>query len=321
MSCTVSQEVRGDLDVLIVANDTLELAFLPQIGGRLISLQMLGAELLWHNPALLADDFTPRRPYASWPPTDGTMGSWANVGGSKTWPAPQGWSGPHEWPGPPDEVLDAGTYTVQADLDPDGSARVTLISADDPRTGIRIERRFVLPANGPDFTQTSTFVNHSHQRVNWSVWEITQVDTTPRPGATGTGRFLVDVDGNDTPVILFEVLGAAKHTLRPGVVEIPVQETVGKLGFTQATGRLTYIRTDGLQLTQTITREPGQLYPDGGCPVELWLQYPVAEPIESLGGLRPDAHLAEMEVLSPLYGIEPGDRAELMVEWRVEHSG
>ena len=58
-------------------------------------------------------------------------------------------------------------------------------------------------------------------------------------------------------------------------------------------------------------------WPDGGAKVEVWLQRPTAEPIASLEGLHPSAHLVELEVLGPLETLQPGDASTLEIEWRV----
>lgn len=319
-ACTVARVTLGDLDVLTVDNGELTLAFLPQVGGRLISLRLHGDEILWRNPAYLADDLSPLVPHAQWPRPDGTMGSWANVGGNKTWPAPQGWTGPETWPGPPDEVLDSGAFRIRADVDERGAARVALTSAPDRRTGVSITRAFSIPASGTSFTQVSTFVNHTAIPVRWSVWEVTQIDTTPRFGSADAGTFRVDAMSLDEPLRLLDVVGAGRFNVRPGAIEVPTQATVGKLGFPGASGRVTWLRGDGLRLEQSSARNPAAVYPDGGCPVELWLQYPLAEPLDRFGGLHPNAHLVEMELLSPLVEIPPGGRHSLDVAWRLDRA-
>lgn len=304
-------EVLDDLEVVVVDNGELALSFLPQVGGRLISLRLGDDELLWRNPAFLGPTLAPVTPHASWAAPDGSMGSWANVGGSKTWPAPQGWSGPHEWPGPPDAVLDFGPYAVSVATSPDGGTEVRLTSADDPRTGLRVTRAFFVPPAGTAFSQVSTFTHCGDRPARWSVWEVAQVDT-----ALG-GRFVVDVASTADPLRLLDVVGVASWTSRGQTTEVPVQDVVGKLGFPGATGRVRYARGDGVLLELTTERVPGQPYPDGGCPVELWLQFPIDSPLEALSGLHPRADLVEMELLSPLVDLVPGDTTWLPITWRV----
>ena len=316
--CRLARFTLGDMDVVTAGNDELQIAFLPQVGGRLISLRLNGDEVLWRNPAYLSDDLSPVVARGTWPCPDGTMASWANVGGNKTWPAPQGWSGAHEWPGPPDEILDAGPYAVEATVDEGGAAHVTLTSAPDPGTGLRISRAFTLPASGATLSQVSTFINDSPAPVRWSVWEVTQIDTRPRQNSTDAGTFRVEVTRPASPLCLLGLVGTAYSRSAPGYVEVPVQETVGKMGFPNATGRVTWLRGDGLRLEQTTVRDGEAVYPDEGCAVELWLQYPLPEPLASLGGLHPDAHLVEMELLSPFFEIPQGGRSSLEVQWRLD---
>jgi hypothetical protein len=303
-----------DLDVVRLDNGELSLAFLPQVGGRLISLAVGGAELLWRNPAYLDGRLHPRTPRADWPRPDGSMGSWVNLGGSKTWPAPQGWSGPGEWPGPPDDVLDSGTYRARLSVDAAGAAGLTLTSAVDRRTGLQTTRRFTLPAAGTAFFQTSSFANRSTRPVTWSIWEVAQVDTGPLDDAP-SGRIEVDTVDDGEPVRLIEAAGRLQYTMRSAAVDVPIQSTVGKLGFPTASGTLRWLRADGARLTMSTRRRPGATYPDGGCPAEIWLQYPIPAPLADFGGLHPDADLAELELLSPLEVIPPGGTSSLDIHW------
>lgn len=305
----VDSSSREDLEVVRVTNELLALTFLPQVGGRLISLQVAGAELLWRNPAWLRGDLSPVRPHRDWPATDGTMGSWVNVGGSKTWPAPQGWDGPGQWPGPPDPVLDAGPYAVEVAEGPIGTV-ISLTSADDPRTGLRVRREFTLPGADSWFSHVSTLTNTSTKGVRWSAWEVTQVATELG------GEIVVDVGADTDPLELLVAEGAPRSRTGHGGSRVPVQDVVAKLGFPHATGRVAWRRSDGACLVQEVRREPGADYPDGGCPVELWLQHPLPEPLEQFAGLHPDAHLVELETLSPLTDLRPGESVRHEVTWR-----
>jgi hypothetical protein len=308
--CRLRWAGAPDLPVLIVSSPDLRLAFLPAVGGRLISLRAAGMELLWRNPAYLDAALHPVRPYPSWPRPDATMASWANVGGSKTWPAPQGWSGPGEWPGPPDAVLDAGPYRVHSEVDSAGTASVRLVSGVDPRTGLQVTRGFSVPPAGVDFGQRITFRNRGPRPVRWAIWEVAQVDTGPG----GRGLFRVEQAAAERPVHLVSAVGTPRYELHAGAVDVPVQDVVGKLGFPAATGTVTWIR-DGRPLLRLRTTRHRGPYPDGGCPVELWLQFPRPHPLPQLDGLHPTAHLVEMEVLGPLAELPPGGQTSLDVHW------
>jgi hypothetical protein len=50
--CSLACFTLDDLDVVTAGNDELQLAFLPQAGGRLISLRLNGDEVLWRKPGV-----------------------------------------------------------------------------------------------------------------------------------------------------------------------------------------------------------------------------------------------------------------------------
>ena len=297
------------LPVHVVDNGDVRLAFLPTVGGRLISVRCGGAELLWRNPEYLDDALATVRPRATWPPLDGGMGSWPNLGGSKTWPAPQGWSGPGEWPGPPDGVLDSGEWAVEAAHAPGGALVVRLTSPDDPRTGLRVTRAFTVPARGRSFAQRTTFTNVCDRPVRWAVWEVAQVDT-----ASG-GELWVDVAGTAEPVDLVDAFGrVGVGPVDGGRRRVTIEDVVGKVGFTDATGALSFRRPDGAGLDWRLD-VPDGVYPDGGCQVEIWMQYPTPKPLEGPGSLHPTARLLELEALTPLTDLAPGASVRQQIEW------
>nr|WP_297425249.1 hypothetical protein [uncultured Actinotalea sp.] len=321
----------GDLSTLRLDNGELSLVLLPGVGGRLMSLRArrrgqpagTGVEMLWRNPDYLDEDVRPVRPRSTWAPLDGGMGSWANLGGAKTWPAPQGWSGPDEWPGPPDAVLDAGRWSARVEEVGDTVA-VTLTSPDDPRTGLRVERSFWLPAAGTRLHQRTSFTNVSDRPVRWAPWEVCQVDTAAGAGEPlERARVEVDVvpDGPGRAADPVEMVRLVGRVQAQGPVEgtwlLPVEDVVGKLGFTDAAGRLAYVRPDGAALELSFTPVVGAPYPDGGARAELWFQCPLPEPLEGPGSLHPTAYLVELEVLSPLVDIAPGASVAQELVWDV----
>lgn len=302
-----------DLPLRAVANDRLRLVFLPTAGGRLISLCVDGRELLWHNPALLDDELRAVVPRSSWPVVDGTFASWANVGGSKSWPAPQGWDGPDQWQGPPDAVLDSGEYAWRESPTADG-LRVVLTSADDPHTGLRIERRFDVPHSGTEFVETLVLTNSSGRAVRWAPWEVCQVDIGAGVRAPDAA-VVVAVEGRIEPIDLGDHHGTLTTRRVDRQVEIPVQDAIGKRGFADATGSIAWRGPDGESLELRFEPVPLADYPDHGSRAEVWMQAPSPDPLPSLSGLRVDARLAELEVLGPLITLEPGASTELGIRW------
>ncbi len=305
-----------ELQIVLIDNGDVELALLPELGGRLVSLRCGGTELLWRNPEYLDAGLHTVRPRSTWRAVDGTMGSWANVGGSKTWPAPQGWSGPDEWPGPPDPVLDSGVWTMTHRWsDATDELVVRLVSPDDPATGLRITRELAVPHSGATIRQRNTFTNASSRTVRWSIWEVCQVDTSTFVGGGG-GGIEVAVAGTANPVSMVAAEGwVPVGPAVGGVRTVQVADVVAKVGFLDAAGIVRLRRPDGAGLQMAFPVHDAAAYPDGGCRVELWMQYPTAEAITSLGGLHPSARLVEIEALSPWYELVPGASRSLNITW------
>jgi hypothetical protein len=306
-----------------VAVETGELtaSFLPGVGGRLISLVAGGREFLWRNPEYLDDRLRLLRPRESWPTVSEQMSSWANLGGSKTWPAPQGWSGAHEWPGPPDPVLDGGVWSGEVTTAESGVV-VLMTSPPDERSGLRARREFRFGDDPLGFTERVTFTACTSRTVRWAIWEVAQIDTGA-PVDGGVFAIGVDgpVDGAGEPRNLLPAMpplaSVSSSASSPGSVTVPVQSRVGKAGFPSATGEFTFRAADGGALTLRWPIDPAAEYPDHGSRAELWMQHPVPEPIALLGGLWPDAHLAELEVLSPTHTLAPGASASLDIHWHI----
>lgn len=303
------------LPVHRIANPDLRLAFLPTVGGRLISLEVGGVELLWRNPAYLDAGLGTVLPRSAWAPLDGSMGSWPNLGGSKTWPAPQGWSGPDQWPGPPDPVLDSGEYTLTERTEADGTTVVVLESADDPRTGLRITREVWLPPTGTTFRQVVRLRAVADRPVSWAAWEVCQLDTevfAASVAADPEAGVWVGVAGAAEPAHQVALAGrAAVGPVVGGRRRVEVSDVVAKVGFPDADGTLELRRPDGAGVAWRYAVGPG-CYPDG-CRAEIWLQYPTAGPVGA--GLHPVARLVELEALSPLVDLAPGEQVELGIEW------
>jgi len=309
----------AELPLLLVDAGPLRAAFAPTRGGRLLSLAVEGEELLWQNPELLDADLIPRQPLPTWPQGDGGMGTWANVGGSKTWPAPQGWDGPDMWAGPPDPVLDSGAWTsdvwTSEISERDRTIHVRMVSSEDRRSGLRITREFVFTEGDLDFSESITLLNIAERTIRWSPWEVCQVRTSPGGLITFEGASLLQM----RDLGLYE--GSATNA--PGAEGVAYEAGLGvsKHGCFGGNGAIRYRRPSGTTLTLSLLPVDGAEYPDGGCRAEVWLQRPTAKPIDALAGLHPNAHLAELEVLGPLVTLEPGESNTVTVDWSVSRDG
>ncbi|MFF3494696.1 DUF4380 domain-containing protein [Streptomyces sp. NPDC002795] len=304
-----SRRVSGHT-VVDLSNDRLALVLAPELGGRILSLTLDGREFLYRSAALLDEECGARDPSLVGP-HDGEMANWRNWGGDKTWPAPQGWSGPDEWAGPPDPVLDSGPYTPHIEADPDGQwAVVTLTSADDPRTGLRLGREIRLGAGRTDFELRLTGVNTSDRPVRWALWNVTQLPGHPAR-EEGDGVW-VGLDGSG-PAATHLVAGTGNPGVEqfgPHLAHVPAQDVVGKAGFPAASGWIAHVGPAGTW-AHRFPVTPGAGYPDEGARAEVWLEYPLDEPLAHLGGLRPTQRIVECEVLGPYVEVAPGETMHL----------
>lgn len=290
---------------------------MPDIGGRIISFRALGREWLWRNPQLISDQYELlASPTGARSAT--TLGEWWNWGGDKSWPAPQGWSTNQEWAGPPDPILDSGPYTVVSS----DQVSCRTMSNPDPRTGLQIERLITMQPEIPGLSLTTTMTNTSPETRSWACWTVTQVKAENRPG-NRVARVVIEQHNQPKPhVVMFEAVGKPRvHFDESGALEFPIQDFVGKLGFPSASGLIRYINADGGFFQQNFAVQEGAEYTDGGSRAQVWMQFPTKEPIESLQGLTLDARLVELECLSPLTSMQPGESVSLTVDWLVGQEG
>lgn len=310
---TIRRHDSGAHELVVLDNGVLRLTVAPELGGRVLSVRHRDREYLYRNPRLLGEDLQPVEGVVLGP-VAGPMSVWNNVGGDKTWPAPQGWDGPDQWAGPPDPVLDSGAYTTEVVSDPDGSAVLTLTSGDDPRSGLRLRRSITLSPDTAGYRLDLEAVNVSDTIRRWALWNVTQIDGTPTGdgaggvyvGVRGKGPHTVPlVAGNGRPRVL-------EHT--PSALRVPPQDVVGKVGFPTATGWLADVGAAGT-LTQRFDVYEGAHYPDSGSRAEVWLEAPVERPLEHLGGLCPVDRVTEVEALGPLTELSPGQSTTLGVEF------
>lgn len=133
----VMRTVDGDY-TLVSGNACLKVD--PRAGARVISLSLGGFEFLT-GPEIMKGSY-----------------------GSTFWPSPQS-----RWTWPPPEVLDSQPYTATA-----GGDTVRLVSGEDPRTGLRVEKEF-FPGKGGRFCLSYTMTNITDSVMNQAPWEITRV--------------------------------------------------------------------------------------------------------------------------------------------------
>ena len=93
LELSVDVDVQHGEAAVWLDNGLVRVGCAPALGGRTLSLSAGGRELLYRNEALVGPDLHRAVADDELAPLDGTMVTWRNFGGDKTWPAPQGWDG------------------------------------------------------------------------------------------------------------------------------------------------------------------------------------------------------------------------------------
>ena len=135
-------------------NDLIRLVAVPDIGGRIMALDLGPYPYIFVDPDLAGKLYSPQENQG-----DGTLAAWKNYGGDKTWPVPQGWENDEHWHGPPDPVLDTGRYVLDALRGTEEKAHVRMISPPDEKTGVQITRQFSIQRGSSRVVAELSFSN------------------------------------------------------------------------------------------------------------------------------------------------------------------
>jgi hypothetical protein len=293
--------------VRTIQNRWLTLHIAPQLGGRIMQVEMDRYEYLFNNPLLAGSEPDHTRL--------GENGSWLNFGGEKVWPALQGWNSPDEWPGPPDPVIDSGIYTVSEDRIPHVQNSLTLISPTDSYTGLQICRKITLPVYSAGVTITVTFCNRGNVPKKWSVWPVCQMAV---PGEEWENNLQVVCPVN--PESKYNAGYKVMHGLvnnpqftcdNSGDLLVDYKYLVGKVGLDANSNWVaTLNKKNGKVFVLMFCFEEGKLYPEGTS-VQIWTQgkgliFSRNKIVEYKDDKLQNPPYIEMELLSPLYEIPPG---------------
>lgn len=306
-------------------NGIVELHVVPEIGGRIIQYHVGGKEFLWVNPELAG-----RAPTASGlGPDDG----WLNYGGDKLWPAPQGWDGPEQWPGPPDAVLDGQPHSFEALPSRSGEAALRLTSRPDPRSGIQFTRVIRVFEKSTRVQVEVTMKNIDTRARRWGIWTVTQLNAAAADGRQPNRqlRSWCPVQPRSAFPDGYQVLFGAKDNpsfhvdRRRGVVQADYQYRVGKIAVDSAAGWVATVDGQkGAAFVQRFTYDP-RPHPDNAT-VEFWHNgagtfHAYHRDIESPNDPALTPFLVESELLSPFFGLQPGESASWSYEWQAANVG
>lgn len=323
--CAVRDVTYNGWQCVELTNGRIDVVVAPQLGGRIVQLRFDGCEYLWVNRDLAGKVL--EIPAGGEAEGAGGLGGWANYGGDKLWPAPQGWNGPEEWPGPPDPFAkggctDRGAFALEVLANDSAEAAVRLTGPKDLYAGIRFSREIRLRPRTTSVELVACMENIAGRPVRWGIWQNTQHDARDetRAGAAFHRNLRAWA-----PVY--------RHTRYPkgyrvmfGPEDSPQFSTIAspggrlfRLEYRRQAGKAALdVAAEWLAVTQDATGhlyahtfpvQPGADYPDGAS-VEFWTSGPGTIRLGDTTVAMDDREpwLVESEVLSPYVRLAPGEK-------------
>lgn len=308
-------------NVLQMSNGLITLYVAPEIGGRAIQLQLGDEEYFFINESL-AGKVLPES-------ENNLKAGWANYGGDKVWPGPEGWMSDEEWPSVPYYILDGSKWDSEVVSNEPGEVAVRVTSPKDPRTGIQLIRTYHVYAGTTRIKVDQKMRNISRRQVRWGLWHLVQhdaADASDRSKPNPELYMYVPLNPHSIyPEGYYKIFGDANHpsyTLVDNgrMLRIHYLYRVGKIGADSDAGW--YAVVNGLKdicLIENFQSFPGKEYPDGSS-VESWNDGPGTISRGPFDQVLPDdpkktPYFFESEVLSPYATLEPGDEYSFPIYW------
>ncbi len=254
----IRQTKHSGRSVLEMSNDHVRVYVAPELGGRILQIEIENSTLLFENENL--------KGMANVQGTSRWNGNWQNFGGEKLWVAPQGWTSDDEWPGPPDPVIDGGSYKVSADNDV-----IELTSSVEPHIGVQVGRSIHLHEKSSRLEIDAWLRNHSERSKDLAIWPVVQVEASSYESGHYKVFFGRDRSRNGFSII-HGIVNSPQWRLRDNIVEVDYQYIAGKIGSDTDCGWACYMNCDkGVCLVANFEREEDLTY-FHDAPLQVWTQ-------------------------------------------------
>ena len=286
-----------------LTNGLVTVVAVPDIGGRIVEYKLGGHPFLWVNPNERGKLYPAPKKEAD--------RKWHNFGGYKVWPAPQ-----KEWGGPPDPLgseLDGGRWQGKVISKAGATVSIEMTSPPDPTvTGLQITRRVALFAGTTRVAVKETFRNVGKRDITTSIWDVTQVPGALESATTPSTEAKVYLPLNAKSkhqggyfVMAGESSARAQWQKVAGgkVLETSYKGEEGKIGADSDGGWIAYVDDlHDLAFAKTFKVASGAAYPDNNSTVQVFTS-------------RAATPYMEIEVLSPLKKLEPGEEFSFEESW------
>ncbi len=308
-------------NVFRLTNGIVALDVAPDIGGRAIQMRLGDQEYFFVNPDLAGKVLPPEQ--------NNVKAGWANYGGDKVWPAPEGWRSDNEWPSIPYYVLDGSKHAAQVVMDSPAEVAVRVTSPPDPRTGVQFERTFHVYAGTTRIRVDQLMRNISRRQIRWGIWHLIQNDAAdardPSKPNPELYMYLPLNPKSMFPEGYYKPYGDVKHPSYEVVdaghmLRIHYLYRVGKVGADSNAGWFAVVNGQkNIGFVETFKYFPGMEYPDNAS-VESWNDGPGSIARGTFDQVLPDdpkktPYFLESEVLSPYAQLDPGEEYTFTVHW------
>jgi len=304
-----------------LTNGIITLFVTPEIGGRAIQLE-LGHQSYFFVNKQLEGKILPES-------QNNLKSGWANYGGDKVWPAPEGWMNDHQWPSIPYYILDGSRFKSEIVKNTPQEVAVRVTSPPDPRTGVQFIRTFHVYAGTTRVQVDQVMRNISQRRIRWGIWHLIQNDAS---------------DANDPSKPnpdLYVYIPLNPHSIFPkgfyhpyGDVRNPSYQVIDgghmlRIHYAYRVGKVAadsnagwYAVVNGQKnacLVESFKYFPSKKYPDNAS-VESWNDGPghiSRGPFYQtlLDNPAKTPYFLETEVISPYATLDPGQHYEFTVHW------
>jgi hypothetical protein len=308
-------------NVYRLTNGLVTLYIAPEIGGRAIQLQLGDQEYFFVNPDLAGKVLPPEQ--------NDLKSGWANYGGDKVWPGPEGWSSDDQWPSIPYYILDGSKYGAEITRNNSEEVAVKVTSPKDPRTGVQFVRTFHVYANTTRIKVEQVMRNIAKRPIRWGIWHLIQNDAADAndPSKPNPDLYMyVPLNPKSQHPGGYSVMfGDVRHPSYEVVdngrmLKIHYLYRVGKIGADSSAGWYAVVNGQkNIGLVENFTFFPGQEYPDNAS-VESWNDGPGTISRGPYDQVLPDdpkqtPYFFESEGMSPYAALEPGEEYSFPIFW------
>jgi hypothetical protein len=308
-------------DVYKLSNGLISLYVAPRLGGRAIQLQLGDQEYFFVNKDL-AGKVLPES-------ENNVKSGWANYGGDKAWPGPEGWMNDEQWASVPYYVLDGAPYKSEVITNDADEVAVRVTSPEDPRTGVQLIRTFHVYADTTRVKVDQVMRNISRREIRWGIWHLIQNNAAdiqdPSKPNPELYMYIPLNPHSKYPDGYYKPYGDARHPSYDVVsggrmLRVHYLYWVCKAAADSSAGWYAVVNGQkNIGLVENFKYHPDQEYPDGAS-VETWNDGPGTISRGPFNQTLADdpkktPYFLETEGMSPYAALEPGEEYSYPIYW------